>query len=123
MLSAGEPYYIELGNENGYIDMNFTVPSAGNYLVRFIYSNGSGPINTGNACGLAKLVINDWWLEQMISFPHTGSWEKLSTTSWAKASFKAGNNFLMLNQESLPVTNMNGAVNVFRVLSVEIIPL
>ncbi|MBT4036186.1 MAG: hypothetical protein HOB84_00395 [Candidatus Marinimicrobia bacterium] len=22
-------------------------------------------------CGLAKLVINDYWLEQMISFPHT----------------------------------------------------
>ena len=123
MLSAQEPYYIELGNENTYIDMNFLVPANGNYLIRFIYTNGSGPVNTGNTCGLAKLVINDWWLEQMISFPHTASWKNLSTTSWAKAQFKKGNNMLMLNQESLPVTNMNEKKNLFRVFSVEIIPL
>ncbi len=123
MLSSQEPYYIELGKDNTYIDMNFSVPSAGNYLVRFIYSNGSGPINTGNTCGLAKLVINDWWLEQMVSFPHTGSWENLSTTSWLKAQFNAGVNTLKLNQESLPVTNMNGEKNLFRVLSIEIVPL
>ena len=59
----------------------------------------------------------------MISFPHTAGWEKLSTTSWAKAYFKQGNNSLMLNQETLPVTNMNGEQNQFRVFSVEIIPL
>ncbi|MBT3230133.1 MAG: hypothetical protein HN355_13700 [Candidatus Marinimicrobia bacterium] len=123
MLSSKEPFYIELGKENAYIDMNFSVPSEGNYLIRFIYSNGSGPINTGNTCGLAKLVINDWWLEQMISFPHTASWENLSATGWAKAQFKQGKNTLMLNQETLPVTNMNEKQNIFRVLSVEIVPL
>ena len=123
MLSSKEPFYIELGKENAYINMDFSVPSAGNYLVRFLYSNGSGPINTGNTCGLAKLVINDWWLEQMISFPHTSAWNNLSTTSWAKAQLKQGQNTLMLNQESLPVTNMNGKHNLFRVFSVEIIPL
>ena len=123
MLSSEDPYFIELGKENTFVDMNFTVPTGGNYLLRFIYSNGSGPINTGNTCGLAKLVINDWWLEQMISFPHTGSWDQLSTTAWAKASFKAGSNFLELNTETLPVTNMNGAQNHFRIMSVEIIPI
>lgn len=123
MLSSKEPFYIELGKENAYIDMNFSVPAEGNYLIRFIYSNGSGPINTGNTCGLAKLVINDWWLEQMISFPHTATWENLSTTAWAKAQFKQGENTLTLNQETLPVTNMNEKQNLFRVLSVEIIPL
>jgi hypothetical protein len=72
---------------------------------------------------LAKLVINNWWLEQMISFPHTAGWDRLSTTSWAKAHFKQGKNSLMLNQETLPVTNMNVEQNLFRVFSVEIIPL
>ncbi|MBT3252776.1 MAG: hypothetical protein HN995_00935 [Candidatus Marinimicrobia bacterium] len=123
MLSAKEPYYIEIGEENAFIDMDFEVPSEGNYLIRFVYSNGSGPINTGNTCGLAKLVINNWWLEQMISFPHTAGWDRLSTTSWAKAHFKQGKNSLMLNQETLPVTNMNVEQNLFRVFSVEIIPL
>ena len=123
MLSPIEPYYIELGKENAFIDMDFEVPSAGNYLLRFIYTNGSGPVNTGNTCGLAKLLINDWWLEQMISFPHTAGWESLSTTSWAKAQFKQGKNSIILNQETLPVTNMNGEQNQFRVFSVEIIPL
>lgn len=123
MLSPKEPYFIELGNENTFMDMNFTVPNAGNYLLRFIYSNGAGPINTGNTCGLAKLLINDWWLEQMISFPHTGSWDQLSTTAWAKAAFQAGENRIELNTESLPVNNMHGKQNQFRILSVEIIPL
>ncbi len=123
MLNSKEPYYIEIGHNNAYISLNFTAPAQGNYLLRFIYSNGSGPINTGNTCGLAKLVINDWWLEQMISFPHTASWKNLSTTSWAKAQFKQGRNTLILNQESLPVTNMSEKQNLFRVFSVEIIPL
>ena len=123
MLSSDAPYFIELGLANAFIDMNIEVSAEGNYLLRFIYSNGSGPINTGNTCGLAKLVINDWWLEQMISFPHTADWNKLATTAWAKAYFKKGKNSLMLNQETLPVTNMNRDVNQFRVFSVEIIPL
>ncbi len=122
MLSAEAPYYIELGKDNAYITMSFSVPSDGNYLVRFIYTNDSGPINTGNTCGLAKLAINEWWLEQMISFPHTESADNLATTSWAKALFKAGVNTLTLDQESLPVKNMNGQINLFRVYSVEIVP-
>jgi hypothetical protein len=123
MLSTQKPYYIELGTSNAFIEMDFDVPSQGNYLLRFIYSNGLGPINTGNTCGLAKLVINDWWLEQMVSFPHTAGWDKLSTTSWSKAFFMEGKNTLTLNQETLPVTNMNGENNRFHVFSVEIIPL
>ncbi len=123
MLSAKAPYYIELGRDNAFVDMDFEVPSEGNYLVRLVYSNGAGPINTGNTCGLANLMINDWWLEQMVSFPHTAGWEILSTTSWAKAHFKQGKNSLMLNQETLPVTNMSANQNLFRVYNVEIIPL
>ena len=123
MLNPNPPYYIELGDENAYVEMNFGVPADGNYLIRFIYSNGAGPINTGNTCGLAKLTINDWWLEQMISFPHTAAWENLGTTAWTKAQFNEGVNRLILNQEALPVTNMNGSKNLFRVYRLEFIPL
>ena len=123
ILTAQEPYFVELGKETGYIRLGFSLPVAGNYLLRFIYANGSGPINTGNTCGLAKLTINDWWLEQMISFPHTESWDNWQATAWAKAYFKAGNNSIELNQDTLPVTNMNGRINLFRVAKVEIIPV
>ena len=123
MLNSAAPYYIEVGEENASISMNFSLPSTGNYLLRFIYSNGMGPINTGNTCGLAKLTVNDWWLEQMISFPHTESWNLWQATAWAKAQFQAGENSLILDQETLPVTNMNGEQNLFRVQSVEIIPV
>ena len=60
VLSAKAPHYIELGQENTFLELNFSVPAAGNYLLRFIYSNGSGPINTGSTCGLAKLKVNDY---------------------------------------------------------------
>jgi glycogen debranching enzyme len=123
VLATGEPYFIELGEVNAFIRMSFNLPSDGNYLLRFVYSNGSGPINTGNTCGLAKLKINDWWLEQMISFPHTAAWDNWQTTGWSKAFFKAGENTIFLDQESLPVKNMNGDTNVFRVRSVEIVPI
>lgn len=122
-LNAKEPYYIELGKENTFITMDFLLPSAGNYLIRFIYSNGSGPINTGSTCGLAKLKINNWWLEQMISFPHTASWDKWEFTSWTKAQFEKGQNILILDQESLPVSNMDGTLNQFRIQRVEIVPI
>ena len=123
ILNPQEPYYIELGKENAFIKMSFTLPSDGDYLIRFIYSNGSGPINTGSSCGLAKMVINDWWLEQMVSFPHTASWDVWQTSSWAKAEFKGGHNSIVLTQESLPVQNMDGKTNLFRVQSAEIIPV
>lgn len=122
-LNSKDPYYIELGNKNSLIEVSFSLPTTGNYLLRFVYSNGSGPINTGNTCGLAKLKINDWWLEKMISFPHTESWEQWSTTAWTTAQFEAGLNTLELDQESLPLTNMNGTLNQFRVQGVEIIPM
>lgn len=123
MLSAKAPYYLELGKTTRSIDMGFSLPQAGNYLIRFIYSNGTGPINTGNSCGLASLKINDWWLEQMVSFPHTNSWDQWSTTSWMKAVFKSGENTLILDQDALPVDNMNGELNQFRIQALEIIPV
>ncbi len=123
VLTSQEPYFIELGQASTFIEMSFSIPSTGNYLLRFIYSNGSGPINTGSTCGLAKLKINDWWLEQMVSFPHTTSWGNWQLTSWYKAQFQAGQNTLMLDQESLPVSNMDGKVNLFRVQRIEIVPI
>ena len=123
LLAPEKPHYIELGRDNAFIKMDFSVPSPGNYLIRFFYSNGSGPINTGNTCGLAKLTINDWWLEQMVSFPHTGSWDNWEESAWLKAQFKAGQNTLILDQETLPVRNMNGNLNLFRLKSIEIVPV
>ena len=123
VLSAKPPYYIEMGKEIAFIKLTFAAPAAGNYIIRFIYSNGSGPINTGNTCGLANLKINDWWLEQMLSFPHTGSWDNWSGTFWAKALLMKGSNTLTLSLEDLPFGNMNGANNLFRVQNIEIVPL
>ncbi|NQV15407.1 hypothetical protein HQ531_08115 [bacterium] len=123
VLNSQRPYYIELGQENAFVKMSFALPEDGNYLIRFIYSNGSGPINTGSSCGLAKLKINDWWLEQMVSFPHTATWENWQYSSWAKAEFQAGQNTITLDQESLPVSNMDGTQNLFRVQSAEIVPI
>jgi len=122
VLQQQEPYYIEIGKETAFIKLSFSLPKAGNYLLRFIYSNGSGPINTGSSCGLAKLSINDWWLEQMVSFPHTASWDNWQPSSWIQAEFQAGKNSLVLDQELLPVRNMDGKVNLFRVKTIEIIP-
>ncbi|MCF7823255.1 MAG: hypothetical protein K9N35_03700 [Candidatus Marinimicrobia bacterium] len=123
VLNTEAPYYIELGKETAYISLSFSLPNAGNYLLRFIYSNGSGPINTGSTCGLAKLKINNWWLEKMVSFPHTASWDQWRTSSWQTAFFQAGTNHVTLDQESLPVSNMDGNQNLFRIQAVEIIPI
>ncbi len=121
ILNGAAPYYIELGRDIRFIEMSFNLPTAGSYLIRFVYSN-SGPITTGNTCGLAKLSINDWWLEQMVSFPHTDSWDKWNATAWTRAQFKAGENNIILDQENLPVTNMGGS-NVFRIENLEIVPI
>jgi len=123
MLRTNEPYFVELGPDNTFIELDFSVPRGGNYLMRFSYANGSGPVNTGKTCGLAKLRINSWWLEQMVSFPHTGNWDDYSRTAWVKANFQEGKNTLQLDLEALPVKNMDGTRNHFRVTGIEIIPL
>ncbi|MCF7904928.1 MAG: hypothetical protein K9M49_07205 [Candidatus Marinimicrobia bacterium] len=122
-LRSTAPYYIELGETTRSIEMAFTLPDKGNYLIRFLYSNGCGTISDGNSCGLANLKINDWWLEQMVAFPHTNSWDQWFKTSWIRAVFKAGENTLILDQDALPLTNMHGELNQFRVQALEIIPV
>jgi len=68
------------------------------------------------------LKINDWWFEQLISFPQTGSWDNWQNSAWYPAEFKAGDNELILDLESLMVHNMNEDTNHYRVSTLEIIP-
>ena len=123
VLSDQAPYYIVLNEQRSSLELSFSLPRSGNYILRFLYSNGSGAISDGNTCGLAGLKINDWWLEQMVSFPHTNSWDQWAFTGWVKAVFREGENTLVLDQSTLPFTNMNGQVNQFLLQAVEIIPL
>lgn len=122
ILKNDVPYFVELGKENDYLKLSFESDLPGSYLIRFRYANGSGPISTDNKCGLAKLSVSDWWLEQMIAFPQTGSWDHWHMTGWYPIELSKGTNTLRLEQGTLPVTNMDGAVNTFRVSVVELIP-
>jgi len=122
VLNRENPYYVDLGEGNSYITMSFQLPDNGQFLVRFRYANGEGPISTDNKCGLGMLKINDWWFEQLISFPQTGSWDNWQNSAWYPAEFKAGDNELILDLESLMVHNMNEDTNHYRVSTLEIIP-
>lgn len=121
-LKNSEPYFVDMSQQNNQLRMSFDAPAQGDYLIRFLYSNGSNSISTGNTCGLAALKINDWWLEQMVSFPTTGSWDTWMYTSWRQAQFKEGKNTLTLDIDALPFTNMNGKQNEFRLNAIELIP-
>ena len=112
---------IEGSNGKGYIrttisnnnDILFIkeIDCDGYYWVDFKYSNGNGPINTFNACGVRSLYINNEMVSTIV-LPQRGDniWNNWGYSNSVKYYFKKGT--AQFNLKYLPVNgNMNGKIN------------
>ncbi len=122
LLKDQPPYYYELGSGSTSLQLSFRLPSAGSYLMRFLYLNPSGPVSTGSDCGLAALQVNSGWRPQMVVFPQTGHASFWQTTAWSPVQLEEGINSITLDQEALPAENMNQSHGTFRLHALELIP-
>jgi hypothetical protein len=96
---------------NAKIDMEVVVREAGVYAVDFRYSNGNGPTNTENKCGIRSLKENDAFLGTVV-FPQRGvqEWSNWGFSNGVKVYLEKGKHTLTLVLDSMN-KNMNVSVN------------
>ncbi len=104
--------FVEVSNEkNRTIEMRIDAEEAGDYLIDFRYSNGSGPWNTDNKCALRDLYANGGRTGTLV-FPQRGTdeWSDWGYSNSYVVELKKGQNTLRLSFEPWNV-NMNVEVN------------
>lgn len=104
--------FIELNHQDNKL-MKFTisVPQAGDYLIDFRYSNGSGPDNTDNKCAIRSLYANKSFAGVVV-LPQRGKdeWSNWGWSNGVTLKLLKGTNEVLLSFENYN-TNMNGDVN------------
>ena len=98
-------------HENTRVNMQIEVEKAGLYAVKFIYSNGHGPVNTNNKCALRSLYLEDQFAGTVV-LPQRGddSWSDWGSSNYIQVTLKAGKNVLVLSLEDHN-SNMNIEIN------------
>jgi hypothetical protein len=104
--------FVELSTaQNTKLEIPIAVSKAGNYRIDFRYSNGSGPWNTDNKCGIRSLYHNNM-LAGTIVFPQRGTeeWSNWGYSNSIVLKLKKGENKIQLILEEWN-TNMNVEIN------------
>lgn len=104
--------FIEISNElNRSVEIVFPTEEAGDYLLDFRYSNGSGPWNTDNKCALRTLYVNKEKVGVVV-FPQRGTdeWSDWGWSNSYKVSLRQGGNRIQLDFKDWNI-NMNVEVN------------
>jgi ribosomal protein L25 (general stress protein Ctc) len=98
---------------NTEIEFNVPISLEGQYLIDFRYSNGNGPVNTDNKCGIRSLSINNVY-KGVVVFPQRGSeeWSNWGYSNIFKLKLDPGNHKFRLSFEDHN-NNMNGEINDF----------
>lgn len=98
-------------SKNTEIEIPIEVEKAGNYLIDFRYSNGTGPWNTDNNCAIRSLYVNDAYKGIQV-FPQRGT-DEWSDWGWSNSKeirLEKGRNTIKLAFEEWN-TNMDGEIN------------
>lgn len=104
--------FIEISlTRNTDLSIPVTVPSDGKYLIDLRYSNGNGPWNTDNNCGIRSLYVNQAF-EGVLVFPQRGEneWSDWGYSNGCQVNLKKGKNQLNIRFEDWN-TNMDGEIN------------
>ena len=104
--------FIETTKEkNKHISIPITVALDGTYSIDFRYSNGNGPVNTENKCGIRSLWEANKFLGSIL-FPQRGNdeWSNWGYSNSVIVNIKKGKHLLVLTFESWN-ENMNFDIN------------
>lgn len=96
---------------NNKIYFDIDISEAGSYLIDFRYSNGTGPWNTDNNCGIRTLYVNNIEIGSVV-FPQrgTGEWSDWGYSNAYQVNLNQGINKIELNLENWNI-NMDGKIN------------
>lgn len=101
---------VELDRDTNLL-LEATVPEAGDYEIRFQYSNGSGPINTDNKCGIRTLFVDRKEVGAIV-MPQRGvdTWSEWGESSGLLVRLTQGKHSFVLRFEPFD-ENMGAEVN------------
>lgn len=89
----------------------FTPARAGRHEITLDYANGSGPINTGIACGVKRIQVVDVARSQVVAagyllLPQLANWERIEASSPLLAVLEAGVSYVVRIDEDSAARNM-----------------
>jgi hypothetical protein len=104
--------FVEISKiQNRIMTIPVNINKSGIYAVTFRYSNGNGPVNTENKCGIRTLKV-DGKLCATVIFPQRGTneWSNWGNTNFVKLNLSKGKHIFTLVFDTQN-DNMNGEVN------------
>ncbi|MTI30490.1 glycogen debranching protein, partial [Xanthovirga aplysinae] len=94
---SGQGFVALSNNLKEKVIFKIKIPSAGEYLIDFRYSNGNGALSAGNTCGIRTLMVNGKYTGAVV-FPNRGyqNWSDWGYTNSIKTWLEEGENSLEL---------------------------
>ncbi|MDP2238406.1 MAG: hypothetical protein Q8J88_18405 [Bacteroidales bacterium] len=110
--------------ENTRFSFTVNVDETAIYAISFRYSNGSGPVNTDNKCGIRTLFANSESVGAVV-LPQRGidEWSNWGYSNMLNVPLQKGRNNLSLDFISPENENMNFDVNTFMLDAVRLIKI
>jgi hypothetical protein len=108
---TGTGYVYTSKENNPNLEYEILIPETGTYSIEFRYSNGAGPVNTDNNCGIRTLFANNEESGAVI-FAQIGSgnWSNWYYSNAIKTRLVKGSNTLQI--KLMPYNeNMDGEIN------------
>lgn len=108
---SGRGFVALTKNRNTNLEFDYRTREAGEYLVDFRYSNGSGPWNTDNKCAVRSLYVNGEY-QGAVVMPQRGlnEWSDWSYSNSRLVNLEKGRNTISLRFEPWN-ENMNVVIN------------
>lgn len=102
----------EWGAREDTAEAEFTAAHDGRHLLTAAYANGSGPINTGIACGVKRLEViraagGEIVASGYLVMPQLATWERIERSSPVSAMLRAGERYLLRVSEDEHARNMS----------------
>ncbi len=113
--------YVYLAKPKDELSFKLPVLVEGNYVVRFRYANGSGPISTDNKCATRSLFLDNKDAGTVV-FPQLGDWNRWDFSSLVHIKLKKGKHLFRVVRKLPWDRNMNKSdINRVAVDKVELI--
>ena len=108
-------------DKSSVLDIPVTVDRAGDYFISLRYSNGNGPVNTENKCGIRTLSV-DGARAGLVVLPHRGrdNWDDLGWSNSVKVHLTPGKHTVRLDFRP-ENENMNIDVNHARIHALRLV--
>lgn len=106
----------EWGAREDRAETEFIAVRDGRHLLTAAYANGSGPINTGIACGVKRLEVihalsGDVVATGYLVMPQLANWERIERSAPVAADLRAGERYLLRVSEDEQARNMSYLVH------------